>query len=415
MNQERPIERLLRRYAQKRQTETGAPLEMPPATRQRLRAELSRRFGDAPERPPALLSAWARFWQGWGRRLAWAAPVVVAAGVIVRVLHQENPDTRTRPETAQPAATTTDKSALASTAESPAPVPSRSAEPFGRAGVETAAPVVAESFKALESPRPPPEVAAEGDIGTAVRSLWEVAPPAQAALADEAAAARKGSDATKTPSAPAGALAAGSGSSAEVGNGHSQAFVNTLAAASSDVAKLGLPAARQASQSAVATSVLTRFRLVQAQNQIRVVDADGSVYVVEPVPESGADRPGPAPSTAGGLVASSSGQALATRETRPVPAIQQTAESVAGVRLPAFRAVGTNRSLDQPVEFVWSFAPLTNHVGAARLVRQSPQPPADHLMRELQLPVPPSVGVVGRARIGNIQEIEVRAVPEKSQ
>jgi hypothetical protein len=77
------------------------------------------------------------------------------------------------------------------------------------------------------------------------------------------------------------------------------------------------------------------------------------------------------------------------------------------------RAVGTNLTLNQPVEFVWSFAPLTNGMLAqgGRLRSGAPGPG----LQQVRLPVPPSVGVWGRARIGNTQVLEVRAVPENSQ
>src|ERR1041385_4519628 len=44
MNDERPIEKLLRRYARKRRDEAGAPLELHPATRRRLQGEVVRQF-----------------------------------------------------------------------------------------------------------------------------------------------------------------------------------------------------------------------------------------------------------------------------------------------------------------------------------------------------------------------------------
>ena len=96
MNEERFIETLLRRYAKKRRADAGAPLEMHPATRRLLRAEVARRFGNAAREEAPVANAWVRFWRGWGRQLAWATPVLVAAGVIVWALQQETaqPDSK---------------------------------------------------------------------------------------------------------------------------------------------------------------------------------------------------------------------------------------------------------------------------------------------------------------------------------
>jgi len=79
MNDERPIEKLLRRYAKKRRENTGEPLEMHPATRRMLQGEVARQF---PERGAAGgETTFARILMGWRARLIWAVPVVVVLGV----------------------------------------------------------------------------------------------------------------------------------------------------------------------------------------------------------------------------------------------------------------------------------------------------------------------------------------------
>lgn len=66
MNDERPIEKLLRRYAQRRRDEAGAPPELHPATRRLLQGEVARQFpkpaGEAKGTTPAWFAIWSRRW-----------------------------------------------------------------------------------------------------------------------------------------------------------------------------------------------------------------------------------------------------------------------------------------------------------------------------------------------------------------
>lgn len=86
MNDERPIEKLLRRFAKKRREEAGQPLELHPATRRLLQGEVSRQFpksdaaGAKPDAPIGWLTALrAR----WIYVTAAASAVVIAAVWIV--------------------------------------------------------------------------------------------------------------------------------------------------------------------------------------------------------------------------------------------------------------------------------------------------------------------------------------------
>ena len=60
MNDERPIEKLLRRAAQKRSAEAGLPPELHPANRRALQAEVARQFPkpDAPKQSESVLADW---------------------------------------------------------------------------------------------------------------------------------------------------------------------------------------------------------------------------------------------------------------------------------------------------------------------------------------------------------------------
>jgi hypothetical protein len=75
---DKKIEELLKAYAAKRQDEAGAPLELHPATRKLLQAEVARL------RPkPALPSeSWWRALSKFWPRLVFAASVLIALGVV---------------------------------------------------------------------------------------------------------------------------------------------------------------------------------------------------------------------------------------------------------------------------------------------------------------------------------------------
>ena len=66
MNDERPIEKLLRRYARKRHDEAGTPLELHPATRRLLQGEVSRQFPNPDAAGSGAVVGWfAVFRQRW--------------------------------------------------------------------------------------------------------------------------------------------------------------------------------------------------------------------------------------------------------------------------------------------------------------------------------------------------------------
>ena len=81
MEQERPIEKLLRAYAKKRRDEAGAPTSLHPATRRMLQGEVGREIKPAPvgDGPAPKLS---RLWP----RLAWALGILVVLGLVASVM-----------------------------------------------------------------------------------------------------------------------------------------------------------------------------------------------------------------------------------------------------------------------------------------------------------------------------------------
>jgi hypothetical protein len=139
--------------------------------------------------------------------------------------------------------------------------------------------------------------------------------------------------------------------------------------------------------------VLASFRVEQNGSQLRVVDADGSVYTgavqvaqTENTPKAVSPILKSAPSTV---------QAAARA---PSPAAQNY----------FFRVAGTNRNLNQNVVFSGNFIPLTNVSGAyasgfGEGGASAVQTPANSLLLNSQ--------ISGKAVIGNQKEIEVNATP----
>ena len=118
--------------------------------------------------------------------------------------------------------------------------------------------------------------------------------------------------------------------------------------------------------SAPATKVLSNFEVQRTGGQVRVVDADGSIYDGQVVADA---------------AALASYQSVATDEARQqvrrsetlqaqAPAIQQIASSNATGQNWAFRVSGTNRTLRQPVslEGVMQVGPLQNQLAQSQVV-----------------------------------------------
>lgn len=83
MNDERPIEKLLRRAAQKRNDEAGVPPELHPANRRLLQAEVARQF---PQAQAAPRESAPPFWVALTRRWAYALALIPVIGLLALVL-----------------------------------------------------------------------------------------------------------------------------------------------------------------------------------------------------------------------------------------------------------------------------------------------------------------------------------------
>jgi hypothetical protein len=136
-----------------------------------------------------------------------------------------------------------------------------------------------------------------------------------------------------------------------------------------------------------AMPILASFQIEQAGDQLRVIDSDGSTYLGKVV--------APVPSAAGGSL--NLAEAL---KRGPETIVTNTPSPVAPGVL--YEVTGTNRTLNQPVRFVWSYLAPTNGP-AQTLAPGAPVAPVPQLLN--------NSGVAGRARISAGPEIEIRARP----
>ena len=156
--------------------------------------------------------------------------------------------------------------------------------------------------------------------------------------------------------------------------------------------------------------VLNYFQLAQNGRQIRVVDADGSIYdgAIEPPPTEEAVRRGIALQ-----------QTATELKKNNEPETRRSVTSATPGELPAaqnlfFRVAGTNRTLNQLVVFEGNYLSTTNQaneivVGAKLKADQSAASPRQGLSPQAQQA--PSGLIRGQALIGPSSRIEINAAP----
>ena len=327
---------------------------MPGPTRARLHAELAKRFDDA-DVPATTLSL-----GGWVRRW-WLAFVGAAAGVAVAVALFVVADQRQRATAPSPGR------AMTSARSDPAPL--------GQA-------------PALPPPPAAPEAAAT-------------------ATNDQAIAAAPTAPAAKTEDAPAGSALGVPGPT------RVQTFTQTPLALANVVRQNPVPARRAAAATPAPAPADTRrqeaatpppsasssaspptplrgdFRFEQRGESVRVVDADGSVYVGQVEPTAAA-KPFP-----GSSPANQPGSPLANAPSSAAEAAPKQSEE--NFR---FRATGDNRTLRKPVVFEgeYSSAPATD----ATSDRRQPAPPVAAQAQKDARPSPilaPEAQIRGSVRV----------------
>ena len=450
MEPERPIEKLLQAYAKKRreQAEKG-PFEMPGATHEILRREVSRKFRPAAGEPTSFWSSLAVLWP----RLAWGFAILAILAIITAVLlptgaRKGTPLTsrdeqRISSDVAFDTALTTPSPAAAVERESIAPPPEQpataksfAAETDAKKDVQLrdeSAPSTLTDLGAQAAPVPqrrdpsvaPPSDLAKSKLGTEPLTLSEravtveadnfrqkeaettirsrrfqaepVAPPtvppateSASAPADPLSTAPRIAVASPSVTQSGAALSFGSTGSANFSRFNSEQFKNTAAPQAAPAEKL-----EAKSEGSVGDVVLASFELQQTNGNLRVVDGDGSVYLGRMLFTEALSA-----GEAGRRPAPTSPPSESQRSLAAAAAVNTQAENF------SFRVEGTNLTLNQRVVFnasvVATNAGVSNSVaGVGGGFNNPPQP----------LIVPAGISrISGRATVGDRREIEVEAI-----
>ncbi|MBE0541083.1 MAG: hypothetical protein IH623_06840 [Verrucomicrobia bacterium] len=425
MENERPIEKLLRRCAKRRGEETGAPLELHPANRQVLQGEVARQYpaksAATGGRPGAL--GWKNLWP----RLVWALPVLMVLTLGVWTLVQQQKPQPGAAELAkadsQPPAPSRENPATRSeAAEAALPVHRAAATPTlaepplkleqDNLMVERSRPLTTVAPTRGAGPPPPAfQTAPLADRSIGSEPPTPVAAPSRSlgvARSDPAPENYARSTAPQamppppasSPTAPAPTRTTPAvdryGISASAPATLSQRFVQTPVE----------PAARSLAGSApVRPQVLASFRVEQDGSQLRVVDSDGSTYIgsieLPPIDRSAATAQ--------------------TRKEAAEPATQgqfavTQADDEAKRGLPLnqafnFRVTGTNRTLQQPVVFAGNILMPTNVISIQQASPAAGVAGGQSTQMQQLLPMPANSTISGRLQLGKNPETQINAVP----
>jgi hypothetical protein len=386
MEPERKIEKWLRAFAKKRREQASQPLELRPATRQRLQREIARQ-SEQKNRS----GFFSNFFLGLRLKVVFAALALGALVLWPPLIHhrptslsmnktylpQTPPVSATEPEMAPPPAMSPLPSLDLKTREEEQPVPA--APPSTQPTIASA-----NRTRTVEPSDLPKQLdRAQNVVAQKQAAYTQTAPPTPAtnvyfAPKDEtaghsAAAGAASTDAQGTlqpGSMPQGSnLAAGSSTFAAdqqrsetklamqtppVATANTEllkrAMTTTNAAstltASQMFARVGVSSARRSETIAAAPSlsVLTSFRVEQNGSSMKVVDADGSL-------NSGSVQIAPHEPPGAAVASAAPNNTPASRLLRTPAAAPQTY---------FFRVAGTNRNLNENVVFSGNFVPITN-------------------------------------------------------
>ena len=394
MNDERPIEKQLRRYAKKRRADAGPPGELHPATRRLLQGEVARQMGV--ERRKTSVESQSPsprpLWKGWLPQLAWAVPLFVLVAVGLWSL-LDRPETKQLALGPAPNKTTTADGSRASKDERRGP------DSLPSTAVGTA-PADFSAVKAMPpSPAPVP-----------VRSLNQPAPgPADHGLAGKNRDAEQALAYGAVPDQPVVSLVGAAEQKGEATRSDHYERVRAQTYSQS-FANLAPEPLKQKTATVISpppiSPVLANFRVEQTGRQLRVVDGDGSTYLGETdaAPVVWAGSGGGKKEQVVQLFQSDGKLTQLPAAATAVPQQQRQTNF--------YRVAGTNRTLNQTVVFTWNFVAMTNALVVAQSGRTGGDLNKDAKKLPAQFPLQlQNSFITGRAQFGAGKEIEINAVP----
>lgn len=391
MEPERPIEKLLRDYAQKRREESGPPLELHPVSRRVLQAEVARTFPASRSKPSLLSGILAGFWPKLALGTSTAVVAILFLTLWLPSLRHRRADMELARNEPAPAAQPADNPA---TAPAATPPPVLAQNPTQ----QDEAKKLADSVAAASAPSARELAAAE---------------PAQAQpeARDRMLFLRRYGSAAPSKNQPVPA----------------PGVVSPLESqqAPSAVANSAVPLAPPAS-AAIATDflykdkavspVLAAFRIEGSGSDFRIIDRDGSVY------RGSIQLADTTPREQLGLADGREQSVTLKRADRSLAPAGASAQTPAGPTLGqtySFRVTGTNQSLNQLVVFNGQLVGPTNSLSwvQTNLTLAGASGDFSGALRgaPVQSKVSPLPGqwILGQVELGTNQQVRIQAVPAK--
>ncbi len=445
---ERQIEKLLRAAAAKRREQATRPFDLHPATRRLLQGEVARRFPLSGRRAIDK-SLWLRvFW----RRLAWSLglAVVLGAGLWVALeSNQSGPSSsmemasRTIRDLA-PAAETSPSPPAAPSVEAPAaslvppPVPAAGLDRSLADASTAAKKTEATGQEARQRANLRAETATEGDSQQMFARRYGLATPPQKDKID----AWGGGVSVRTNPGPAtfaptqvaaaptmDAIAVGGPNATSSESPRSKAAderTATLRRSPSPLTQNGqidiyrrITAGenpRSELDDRPNSQILALFTVERKGDDLRIVDADGSVYagIVDRPPAGFTPSRGLGAATTPGSTATRYAEPAVRTDTMPKPAAVKPTAAAQADGFFSFRVSGTNKTLGKQVIFIGNLSPAAATVGSlgsASEVGSAVSNRTTNLALGSPMQAPPGNILRGRVVVGDgKEELQIQAV-----
>lgn len=389
MNEERPVEKLLRRYAKKRRDGTGPAREMHPATRRLLQGEIARRFPrDRTEKRSGFESFAVLLRARWIYGLGVLVVIALAAALMLPELSKDKKVGDLASNKPAVEALSEQVPMLASSGMETEPVTVASTMPSDRSAstprsVATAPQATTLGYDSKAVRLTDSSVPSRRDnVATAWSTSGDIKPEA------DGSNITKQSDEFYSEQDKQSFARSGGGNIISAAQNEQAVFRQSFANNAPIQSRLKTEESTKKKDAAL----LANFTIEQDERSVRVIDEDGSTYF-------GVSGPADSQSDFGN-------KSLLSEANKRVEALQASTNSF------QFRVVGTNRTLNQKVFFSWNYlptnAPTISNNGrfAAGQIKS-----LDNTARPQQFPGFQNFFLNGRAQIAGEKEVEINAAP----